>query len=71
MGLQIVMKYGRSLPTVALPMSVNKFVTSAPKPNMKTRKIVLEKKTVYDKVLFQYEFIVIEPTSPSSMERPS
>lgn len=41
LGLHIAMKYGRNLPTVTLPMSVNKFVISAPKPNMKRRKNVL------------------------------
>lgn len=41
LGLHIAMKYGHNLPTVTLPMSVNRFVISAPKPNMKRRKNVL------------------------------
>ena len=40
----MVRKYGRSLPTVAFPMSVKRLVMSAPKPNMNTRKIVLKNK---------------------------
>lgn len=70
LGLQIVMKYGRNLPTVALPISVNRFVISAPKPNINTRKIDLKNKQ-YTKFSSQREFVIFNEPSPSSVEKPS